>query len=221
MLSGLVTAARTLTIFSVPGKDSEKFSNSLYWFPVVGAFLGALLGAVAWLGVRSGWNELAAAGVVVGGLLLTRGMHADGLADMADGFWGGRDRARILSIMKDPNVGSFGALALFSLMLLKWVAVLRLAEHGAFTVIASGVLLGRLSQVLLAVSLPYARRDGGTASGFVGGAGFRHAAVASGLSFLILLLLFYCDPVLLSLSVGASLLAAAGMGFLSQKKLAG
>jgi len=115
MLSGLVTAARTLTIFSVPGKDSEKFSNSLYWFPVVGAFLGALLGAVAWLGVRSGWNELAAAGVVVGGLLLTRGMHADGLADMADGFWGGRDRARILSIMKDPNVGSFGALALFLL----------------------------------------------------------------------------------------------------------
>jgi len=106
-------------------------------------------------------------------------------------------------------------------MLLKWVAVLRLAEHGAFTVIASGVLLGRLSQVLLAVSLPYARRDGGTASGFVGGAGFRHAAVASGLSFLILLLLFYCDPVLLSLSVGASLLAAAGMGFLSQKKIGG
>ncbi len=51
---------------------------------------------------------------------------------MADGFWGGGDRERTLSIMKDPTVGSFGALALLSLMLLKWVAILRLTEHGAF-----------------------------------------------------------------------------------------
>ncbi len=77
MLSGLVSAIRTLTIFSVPGKDAENFSSSLYWFPVVGAFLGTLLAACAWLPLSIGWSELASAVVVVGGFIVSRGMHAD------------------------------------------------------------------------------------------------------------------------------------------------
>jgi len=221
MLSGLVSAIRTLTIFSVPGKDAENFSSSLYWFPVVGAFLGTLLAACAWLPLSIGWSELASAVVVVGGFIVSRGMHADGMADMADGFWGGGDRERTLSIMKDPTVGSFGALALLSLMLLKWVAILRLTEHGAFALIASGVLLGRLSQVLLAASLPYARKEGGTASGFVGGAGRTHAAVALALSLMMTLPFFYRDPFLLFLLFGAALTATALIGFLSMKKIGG
>jgi len=222
MLRGLVTAIRTLTVFSVPGRDAEKFSSSLYWFPVVVAFLGTLLAATAWIGVRLGWNELAAVGVVVGGLLLTRGMHADGLADMADGFWGGRgERERILSIMKGPAVGSFGALALVSLLMLKWVVVLRLLEDGAFAVIAAGVLLGRLSQVVLASSLPYARQNQGTASGFVDGAGLRHAFSASALSLILLFPFFADHPLLFVLLTTSSIVVVLGTGLLSRRKIGG
>ena len=126
MLSGLVTALRTLTVIPVPGKECDSFSHSLFWFPVVGLLLGLMVASIGFFSSLTGWNELSAALVLLGGIVLSRGMHADGLADLADGFWGGRTREAILRIMKDPNVGSFGAIALSAMMLLKWIALLKL-----------------------------------------------------------------------------------------------
>ena len=90
MLSALVTAMRTLTVLPVPGRDTDTFSRSLFWFPVVGLLLGLMQAALGYFGHQFAWNELAAALVLLGGIALSRGMHADGLADVADGFWGGR-----------------------------------------------------------------------------------------------------------------------------------
>jgi len=221
MLSGLVTAIRTLTVFTVPGKETEHFSRSLFWFPVVGLLLGVLLASLAWLGHFFAWNELTAALVVLGGMALTRGMHADGLADMADGFWGGKSREAALKIMKDPNVGSFGAIALAALLLLKWIAVLKLIEQAAFPVIFSGVVLARLVQVLLASSMPYARSEGGTAQAFVGGAGLPHSVVASTLTLMVLYPLFYQQVTLLFILIVAALLATAMIALLSYRKIGG
>ncbi|MEI6639623.1 MAG: adenosylcobinamide-GDP ribazoletransferase [Chlorobium sp.] len=221
MLSGLVTAIRTLTVFTVPGKDTESFSRSLFWFPMVGLLLGLMQATLAYYGHLLAWNELAAALVVFAGMALTRGMHADGLADMADGFWGGKGKEAALRIMKDPNVGSFGAIALFALLLLKWIAMLKLIEQGAFPVIVSGVLLARWVQVLLASSLPYARSEGGTAQAFVSGAGASHSAVASILTFCFLLPLFYPDIIALVFVISAAGVAGVMIALLSYRKIGG
>jgi adenosylcobinamide-GDP ribazoletransferase len=221
VLSALVTALRTLTIFSVPGKDSKSFSTSLFWFPVVGLLLGLLQAALGYTLHLFAWDELSAAIVVLGGIALTRAMHADGLADLCDGFWGGKTREAALRIMKDPNVGSFGAIALAALMLLKWIAVLKLIELGAFTFIAAGVLLARLVQVLLASALPYARSEGGTAHAFVNGAGWLHMAAASLLTLSILFPLLQGDLYAFVIAVVAALAAAVMIGRLSQKKIGG
>jgi adenosylcobinamide-GDP ribazoletransferase len=221
MLSGLVTAIRTLTMLTVPGKDTENFSRSLYWFPLVGLLLGLMQATLGYVGHLLAWHELAAAMVLLGGMVLTRGMHADGLADMADGFWGGKTREAALRIMKDPNVGSFGALALSALLLLKWIAILKLIEKGAFPVIVSGVLLARWVQVLLASSMPYARREGGTAQAFVSGAGASHRVVASMLTITFLVPLFYPDPVFLFVVVSAALVAGLMIALLSYRKIGG
>jgi len=221
MLSGLVTAIRTLTVLTVPGKDTESFSRSLFWFPVVGLLLGLMQATLAYYGHLLAWNELAAALVVFAGMALTRGMHADGLADMADGFWGGKGKEIALRIMKDPNVGSFGAIALFALLLLKWIAMLKLIEQGAFPVIVSGVLLARWVQVLLASSLPYARSEGGTAQAFVSGAGAAHSAVASILTFCFLLPLFYPDIIAFVVVISAAGVAGVMIALLSYRKIGG
>ncbi|NHQ60959.1 adenosylcobinamide-GDP ribazoletransferase [Chlorobium sp. BLA1] len=221
MLSAFVSALRTLTVFSVPGRDTDSFSNTLFWFPVVGLLLGVLQALLGYAGHLSGWNELAAALVVFGGVILTRGMHLDGLADLSDGFWGGRTRESALRIMKDPNVGSFGSIALSMLLLLKWIAVLKLVEFGAFTFIAAGVLLARLMQVGLASLLPYARSEGGTAQAFVTGAGWMHILVALLLTLLFLFPLLHQDMLAL-LALLAAAIAAGGMtGLLSYKKIQG
>ncbi len=221
MVRGLVTALRTLTVLTVPGKDTDTFSTSLFWFPLVGLLIGILQASLAYFGHLVRWNELSAALVVLGGIALTRGMHADGLADMADGFWGGKSREAVLRIMKDPNVGSFGTIALCAVMLLKWIAILKLVELGAFNIIVAGTLLARFVQVLLASSLPYARSEGGTAQAFVTGAGSLHIMVTSLVTLSFLIFLFYTDLYALFAVVPAALAAGVMTGLVSHRKIGG
>jgi adenosylcobinamide-GDP ribazoletransferase len=221
MLSGLVTALRTLTVLPVPGRDTKTFSHALFWFPVAGLLLGILQSTLGYLGHQFAWNELSAALVVVGGIVLTRGMHADGLADLADGFWGGRTRESALRIMKDPNVGSFGAIALSAMMLLKWIAVCKLIGFGAFDFIVAGVLLARWVQVLLASALPYARSEGGTAQSFVSGAGAIHIMITTALTFLFLYPLLHAALYAFLAVTAAALASALLTGVLSYRKIGG
>jgi adenosylcobinamide-GDP ribazoletransferase len=221
MLSGLVTAIRTLTLLPVPGKDAERFSASLYWFPFAGLLIGAVQALLAWAGAKTGWAEMAALLALGGGVVLTRGLHADGLADLADGFFGGRSREAALRIMKDPNVGSFGSMALIVVTLLKWVCLLELVRYGAFGMVAAGVMLARMAQVLLAARLPYARAEGGTATAFVEGAGTAHlvAALLSGSLLIMPLVNFSISKaaILTASAVGS----ASVVGFLSWRKIRG
>ena len=93
------------------------------WFPAVGYVFGllsfAIIIAVQVVGVASGRTELLGAMsaplavlIVVVWALLGRLLHWDGLADVADGYWGSDDPARRLEIMSDSHVGAFGAAAL-------------------------------------------------------------------------------------------------------------
>ncbi|MBM4143879.1 MAG: adenosylcobinamide-GDP ribazoletransferase [Lentisphaerae bacterium] len=181
MLRGLITAIRTLTILPVPGRDAEKMSASLPWFPVVGLLLGAILWAVARGAMALTplfWPEAAGVLVVVGGAVLTRGLHLDGLGDWADGFWGARDKEKVLAIMKDPRTGAFGVVALVSVLLGQWVCVTRLASAGGLEWILVAYVISRTMQVDLAVAHPYARAEGGTGAPFVAGARPKHLLVA-------------------------------------------
>ena len=96
--------------------------------------------------------------------------------------------------MKDPSVGSFGSLALSGMMLLKWIAVLKLVQLEAFGLVVAGVILARWVQVILASALPYARSEGGTAREFVNGAGWPHMVVTTLLTLLFLVPFLSAEP---------------------------
>ncbi|MDE1149385.1 MAG: adenosylcobinamide-GDP ribazoletransferase [Azospirillaceae bacterium] len=88
-------------------------SRALTWFPIVGTLIGAIGGGVYWALSSLGVPPLLSGLLTVGALMaLTGALHEDGLADVADGFGGGRDRETKLSIMKDSRVGTYGAVAL-------------------------------------------------------------------------------------------------------------
>jgi adenosylcobinamide-GDP ribazoletransferase len=169
MFQGLVTALRTLSVLPVPGSDARDLARALPWFPLVGSLLGFMLWGLA-LGfdfVSNGWSAGAAIAVVTGAAVLTRGFHLDGLADWADGFGGGRDKAGTLAIMKDPHMGAFGVVALVLVLMAKWAACSRLVETGSMSWIVPACIVSRLAVAELAVCLPYARKEGGTAGPFV------------------------------------------------------
>ena len=130
-------------------------------FPLIGALIGALGGLAfalaSWLGLPP---TLAAVLAVAAQILLTGGLHEDGLADLADGL-GGRTRADKLGIMRDPRLGSFGALALILALLARIAALAALAEPllVASALIAAGAA-SRAGLPALLASLAPARDDG-------------------------------------------------------------
>ncbi|MCO4316153.1 adenosylcobinamide-GDP ribazoletransferase [Phyllobacterium sp. 21LDTY02-6] len=95
------------------GHEGSALSANARAFPLAGALI-ALPALVLLIGTRSlGLPELVVAIFVVGTLIITTGaLHEDGLADVADGFYGGQTTERRLEIMKDSAVGSYGVIAL-------------------------------------------------------------------------------------------------------------
>lgn len=103
--------------------------------------------------------------VLVLWVLLTGGLHWDGLADIADGLGGGRDPASRLEIMKDSRIGAFGALALICGLVLKGVFLrLLFSQYGSFLPLLGILILigstARGGQVLGIFLFPYARKEG-------------------------------------------------------------
>ena len=129
-------------------------------FPLVGAAIGGLVGAVAvYLGHPLGAWLAALIGLTVGALA-TGALHLDALADTADAL-GATTRAGALTIMRDHALGSYGAIAVVLDLMLKAGALSGLITH--HNVLATAVVAGALSRasaVVLAAALPSARGGG-------------------------------------------------------------
>jgi len=132
-------------------------ARSAPYFPVVGWVVGAV-SAAAFLVASQFWPGLPAAVIAVAaGLLVTGGFHEDGLADTADGLGGGRTSARRLEIMKDSRIGSYGALALWSVLTLKAVLLASLPPwQGALALLLIHGA-GRAAAPVVMASLTYVR----------------------------------------------------------------
>jgi adenosylcobinamide-GDP ribazoletransferase len=192
-LKNLVGAFRTLTMLPVPGPDGGSGASGLPWFPLVGAVLGlAGWGLAAGL-LRPGTLACGPLGCLLVGALvvvlwawLTRGLHLDGLADLADGLGGGWTRERVLEIMKDSHVGSFGVLALVGGLMVKTAAAGVLCASGDLFWLGVAPVMARWAMVAQACFHPYARPGQGTAADLVRQAGPAHLLGASALALLLL-----------------------------------
>ncbi|MEW9898419.1 adenosylcobinamide-GDP ribazoletransferase [Chitinivorax sp. PXF-14] len=130
-MTRLILAIQFLTRLPTPQVSDfrpERLAESARWFPLVGLLLGALLLAAVWPAARlDPW--LAAWAGVLAWALLTGGLHLDGLADVADALGAAhRDRERLLAVMKDPHLGSFGVLTLILHLAGKLVLLMLLAR---------------------------------------------------------------------------------------------
>ncbi|MDB4966048.1 MAG: cobS, partial [Myxococcales bacterium] len=106
--------------------------------------------------------QLAAWAALAAAVLVTGGFHEDGLADTADGLFGGRDRARRLEIMRDSRLGSYGVLALVLTLGAQVAAVGALPAALGWRTVVAAHALGRAAALPLTL-MPYARAEGGLA----------------------------------------------------------
>ena len=161
-LNDFLTAVQFLTRIPVPTSPwtPDSLPRAVKFFPIVGALLGAIA-ALAHALLTPHLPRLAAAALTVTLLVLITGaFHEDGLADAADGFGGGHSREKILEILRDSRIGSYGgaALALSIITRIALIAALPL-EHVTATLIAAHVLC-RWTTLPLSYFVPPARPAG-------------------------------------------------------------
>lgn len=137
----------------------EDFQKSIFFFPIVGLLIGAILWGSYYLLDMFFPQQIAAALLLLIYVLLTGGLHLDGLIDTVDGLYGGMTRERRLEIMKDTNPGAFGVLGAVLILVLKYSIYTQL-DHGMLLFLIVASVLGRQSMVWVQVFYPYARQEG-------------------------------------------------------------
>ncbi|SHE94457.1 cobalamin-5'-phosphate synthase [Desulfacinum infernum DSM 9756] len=223
MIRGFRTALAFLTRLSLPGGDkgplqAEDLARSFAFFPAVGLVVGCLQAAAAAAMLRFLPAPLTAVWALALGTWLTRGLHLDGLADVADGVGGGFDPQKRLAIMKDSRVGAFGVMAVGLALLLKAAALAHLLEAGALASLVIVPAVSRCAMVWCSFAMPYARSEGGLGKPFVDHVGRKEVGWSTAATLLpgVGLLGLRFVPVLLT-----TILAILGLRILSRRWLGG
>ena len=161
LVPDILTAAALLTRLPLPDHRSTGGASAWAW-PLVGAGLGALAAALASLCAALGLTPGVSAAAILATLaLLTGGLHEDGLADSADGLFGGWTRQRRLEIMKDSRIGSYGMLALLLVTLARWSALTTiLAGDAQWPALVAAGAISRAPMAVIMALLPNARGTG-------------------------------------------------------------
>lgn len=161
-LADVTAALALLTRLPVPASAHTPRPAALWAWPVAGVVVGALgaLAAAAALliGLPAG---VAAALALAAQAAATGALHEDGLADTADGLYGGQSRTARLAIMKDSHIGSFGTLALVLVTLIRWTALATvLGATGPWGALIATGAVSRVPMAVLIATLPNARGSG-------------------------------------------------------------
>lgn len=148
--------------------SAQRGAACAWAFPLVGLIVGAIAALVGVAALLLGVAPGPVAVLVVAiQAMLTGAMHEDGLADSADGLWGGWDPERRLEIMKDSHIGAYGVIALALGLVLRVMVLATLAALGVWALVAgvlAAALISRAAMVSVMGLLGPAREVGLSAS---------------------------------------------------------
>ena len=155
-------AVRFFTRLPVPawvGHSSEALNRSARYFPAVGLLIGGI-GALVYVAATYLWPQPVAVLLSMGATIHATGaFHEDGLADMVDGLGGGWEKPRILEIMKDSRVGSYGVVAMALALLGKFTLLNSLDGTLVPYALLAGHAVSRFCSTALLATMDYVRED--------------------------------------------------------------
>lgn len=156
------TALMFYTRIPVPkstGFSDEKLNKATRYLPFIGIIVGGT-GAVAFL-ISNQWlsTDISLLFSITAMILLTGAFHEDALSDFCDGFGGGYTTEKILSIMKDSRIGTYGAISLIILLLSKFVLLGEMETSQIPLILIAAHSISRLSPVILIFTSQYIRND--------------------------------------------------------------
>jgi adenosylcobinamide-GDP ribazoletransferase len=159
----IIVAFQFLTRIPVPAitYEADSLSRAIKFFPLVGVVVGSGAALLQKLLLPHLGRSFIALLVLAYLVLITGGLHEDGLADTVDGFGGGWNKDQILLILKDSRIGSYGTTALILSLLARYLLLVSLPlDHFAAYLISAHVV-SRWSSLPLSYALSPARERGG------------------------------------------------------------
>lgn len=227
-LGALIAAGSLFTrlpFWRLRSLTKEDYEDALSWWPVVGLLTGGVLAGSFFVYYIFFPIEVSVVLALVTRLILTGGFHEDGLGDFFDGFGGGRDREKVLAIMKDSHVGSYAVLAFVLFYLLYWSSAVNLPVEILPIALLVSDILGKGISSLQVQLLPYARSEEASKVGVVYRKASPTALVSSlGVVLCALFLPFgldYLAPKAIWLLLPAPLLTGLGLIAYVRKRIGG
>jgi len=209
---------RFLTIVPIGGrwcKETPEVKHVAFWFPVIGLLIGVVLTFIYFPATRFFPHPVADALILIAYIVITGGFHLDGFADSCDGLFGGSTRDRRLEIMRDSQIGSYGALCLICTVGLKYLCLVSIdpkvvaessfiASQKTFNGMGSVYLyacekgkvllfmcvIGRWCQTLAAALSTYARDEKGTGRIIVDNLNLKHVIFSAFIP--VILIFLFC-----------------------------
>ena len=215
-------AIRFFTRIPIPDAvphSPEGLNHSARYFPAVGILVGLLSAVVFGLSNLLYPESVCIIIATAASVYLTGAFHEDGLSDMADGLGGGWDKMRILEIMKDSRVGSYGVIAIAMTLLAKFTLLSALNASWMPLLLVAGHAFSRYCAVLIMAGMNYVREDASSKAKPLATQLSRNALIVASVFGLLPLLLLPISASLAGISLG--LLATIWLGSKLQKWLGG
>lgn len=150
-----------LPLYRFKAGEEVDMSGLALYLPLVGLVLGLILSLSSLLCTILGANDLLSAVILtVLWMVLTNGIHLDGLMDTADGIFSHQDQERMLAIMQDSRVGNFGVLTGVSVLLLKVAAMQAIWSTSLPVILLLAPVFGRVAECYAIGRYKYARAEG-------------------------------------------------------------
>lgn len=205
-MRSLILMVQFMTRYPIPleiGFTAERFVRGMKWMPLVGLLValpaaGALLLCNGLFG-----REVGAVAAVIVLILVTGGLHLDGIADTADGLFCYCSRERMLAIMRDSTLGTNGVTTIVLSVLVKFVLIKNIPVAGVTCAVLAAPVLGRMALTWHSATARYAREEHGIGE-YVNQTGVAQAIAATLVSLplvVIILLPARLTPLVLVLAV--------------------
>jgi adenosylcobinamide-GDP ribazoletransferase len=164
--------------------EKENFRRGTMFFPIVGFVIGGLQWILFFLTMTFLPGNTIAIFILLLGILITGGLHIDGLGDTCDGFFAFKVKDRIIEIMKDSRIGTYSCIAIIIDLLLKYSSTTNLIVTGNSLGIIAAPVIGRTAFVFLFYIGRQAKAVG-TGNLFIGNVGKKELFIATILGYII------------------------------------
>ncbi len=196
----------------------EDLAKSMAWFSLAGLFIGIVLAGLYSLFILFLPQIVACALILLATILLSAGMHLDGLSDTVDGIAGGKDKKDALRIMHDSNIGAIGAVIVFSCLLIKFACLYSFSSHMTRLALIVAAVLSRWSFVFSAAKWQAAPDNQGLGKKFINFVTNEELLWASLIMIAVLLACFWIKGILI---LGLAILFIVGFNNFIKNKVGG